>query len=200
MSRISRFVVLLTALASVTGVMSATAGAVTWDVTGSGSFAATSGPGTLSSTGVNLACASGSATGTYAAGSIPGSTYSGVSGSVTFNQCFLAGQAAGVSCTYRLTGTTEIVTKSVTTGNADVTCGVTLAGTKLCHISGSPHAIYTSPTGATTGRLTITSSPLTIGNASPNVCPAGANDTNASLTELTFNVTTGGGPVLHRTA
>ncbi|WP_445150272.1 hypothetical protein [Baekduia sp. Peel2402] len=199
MSRISRLVVLVTSVAAVVSAMAGTAGAVTWHVGGTGSFTATAAPVTLSSTGSNFTCPASSATGTYAAGSFVGAVYSGISGSITWTGCFLAGQNVEMTCGFRLTATNQPTVTTVTTGNLDLTCGVTLAvpGTKLCHIEGSPHAIYTD-NAAITDTLTITTSQLRTTGPS---CLFGSNDI-AHLSHFAFTVTSnsGRGPHIVRTA
>lgn len=89
-------------------------------------------------------CPASSATGAYIPGSFVGTVYSGLSGSITYSGCLLAGQNVEMNCGLRFTGQTQ-PTATVVTGNADLTCGGTLAGsgTKLCHVEGSPHAVYT---------------------------------------------------------
>jgi len=128
-----------------------------------------------------------------------------VSGTVTFSGCTLSGQAVAVDCGYTLTGTTQPVT-GLTSGNADVTCGVFLAGTKLCHIGGAVPGHYANPVGATAGKLTVTtSSTLTTSNGPVGSCPLGNGD-KAHLTQLIFNVSGGSGgtgtqgPIITRTA
>jgi hypothetical protein len=74
---------------------------------------------------------------------------------------------------------------------------VTQGATKLCHIAGSQHAIYTKRVSPATDTLTFTTSALNISGAS---CIFGANDA-LHLNEQTFSVTSaGGGPHIVRTA
>ena len=200
MSKIMRVVVMVTALMSLFGVMSATAGAVTWHNTGNTAFTATGGAGTLSSTGVSLVCTSSDATGTAPA-SVVGATYTST-GTATFTGCRLAGLAAAVSCNYSLTGTA--FSAGVTSGTVDATCSVSQAGVAVCHIAGTTPGSYTNP--GTAGRLTLSaSSSLRTFNPASGTCPLGNGDT-ASLTQQVFTVTggTGGagtvGPVINRTA
>jgi len=200
MSRISRLVVLVASVAAVVSAMAGTASAVTWHVNGTGSFTATAPAGKLSSqTGSFLTCPSAHATGTYTAGSFVGATYSGVTGTVTFGGCLLAGQATEITCGYRLTAQAQPTVTVVTTGSADVTCGVTLSnGTKVCHIEGAVNGTYTD-NAATNDTLAIatTSNLRTTGAA----CILGPNDL-AHLDALTFTVTSnsGRGPHIVRTA
>jgi hypothetical protein len=200
MSRIARLAVMVTALASLLGVMSATAGAVTWHNTGSTAFTATGGPGTLSIGSNNLACTGSSATGAAPALS---TTSTIATGTIVFSPCNLVGQNTFVHCTYTLTGST--FSGGVTSGAADVTCDARLTAApanSLCHISGSTPGTYTNPSGSTKGRLTISASTsLTVTNGNVS-CPLGTG--TGSLTEQTLNVTNGTpttlGPVINRTA
>jgi len=194
MSKISRLVVLVTSLAAVVGAMAGTAGAVTWDVTSTGNFHATAPQSTFSSTGVNLACPTTTATGSYTAGAFAGNTYAGVTGTVTVSGCSLAGQSTEATCTYRLTAFSQPTSTTVTTGNADLTCGITHAptGVKLCHLHGAPHMVYTD---GVVDQLIMTPSTLQVSGPS---CWYGNNDT-ASVTQATFTIS-GNGPHIIRTA
>ncbi|WP_445150274.1 hypothetical protein [Baekduia sp. Peel2402] len=202
MSRISRLVVLVASVAAVVSAMAGTASAVTWHVAGTGSFTAAGTPGTLSSsTGGNLVCPASSATGTYAAGPFVGVTYSGISGTVNYTGCSLAGQGVFVNCGYRLTATAQPTVTTLTTGTADVTCGLTLTSsptTKLCHIEGSVLGTYHDRTGSADTLTIATSSTLRSTGAG---CALGSNDP-AHLSEGTFTITSNGGngPHIVRTA
>jgi hypothetical protein len=189
MSRISRFVVLGTALASLCGVMSATAGAVTWTNDGATAFTATGGVGTLSSTGVNIACGGADASGTAPASSTA-ATYL-VSGTIGFTSCTAAGSPATIDCAYTLTATA--VTQPTVSGTADVTCGLYISGTKLCHIEGAVPGTYTNETGVLTVATSSTGLRLTGGS-----CPVGSNDLG-HLTALTFTIP-GSKPTITRAA
>jgi hypothetical protein len=202
MSRIVRFAVLVASLMSLFAVMSSTAGAVTWDNSGNTHFTATAGAGTLSSTGVALNCASADATGKTTTPAV-GATAALVHATINFTTCLLSGQAVGVECGVTLTATSQ--SGSVTSGSADATCGVYLAGIKVCHIEGSVNGTYTNPSGATAGVLqTTTGGNLRTTNAQSN-CALGNNEPT-HLSVLTFRVTngTGGtgtlGPIITRTA
>ena len=201
MNRISRFVVLVTAIASLAAVMSSTAGAVTWHNTGDTAFTATAGAGTLAATGVSLTCPSGTGTGTLGSAPTVGHTIT-VSGTVHYNGCLTAGIATTIECGYTLTGTSQTGSTGhlVTSGNIDVTCSLTQFGAKLCHIENhSPlTGSYANPTtNAAPGRLTVSAGVLRVTNGPTGSCPLGSNDT-ATLTEQTFVVTTAtGGPVPH---
>jgi hypothetical protein len=195
MSKFSRIVVLVTALASLSAVMSSTAGAVTWTNEGATTFHATSGSGTLSVDGNNLACSGSTATGDAPTGSFA-TSYS-VKGTVTFSPCTIIGQAAHVACSYTLTAQTWTAgSPAITGGSADVTCTASLAatGTPLCHISGSTPGHYFNPTATAPGRVTLTASnTLQVTNESGSSCsafgvPTGGT-TTGSLTEFTETIT-----------
>jgi len=206
MSKFSRFVVLVTAFASLFAVMSSTAGAVTWTNTGETSFHGTSPGGVLAVTGSsapatsNLTCTAATATGTAAA------VFTTVSGTVTFNPCSLNGTAADVGCTYTLTPAT--FASGVTTGSAAVTCTARLAatGTPLCHIAGSTPGHYINPAGSTNGRLTVTASSSLVvtpetgtGSGSCSSLLGTASSGFGHLSEQTFTLTSSG-PVIARDA
>jgi hypothetical protein len=177
MSRISRLVVFVTALASLFGVMSSTAGAVTWTNHGGTHFTATGGQGTLTSTGVIIQCTGADATGFAPMhGAVDPFV---VSGSITFTGCLAAGSPATIDCSYALTA--RAVVQPIVTGDADFTCGVSISGTKLCHIEGSAHAQYTNEIGTL---QTTTSTSLRVTGAS---CPVGSNDIG-HLTPLDFHI------------
>jgi len=205
MSRIARFAVLVTALASLMGVVSATAGAVTWHNTGNTAFTAAGGPGTLSVGANNLACTASSATGTAPSGSVVGATYS-VPGTITFSPCTLAGQNTYVHCGFTLTGTAFAA--GVTTGTADVNCvaRLTASNTALCNITGTTPGAYTNPSGANKGKVTLltSGSGLTVSHSSGTSCLLGTG--TGHLSEQTITVTNGtggtgsGGPIINRTA
>lgn len=198
MSRISRLVVLVTALTSLFGVMSSSASAAThWINQGAEHFTATAGPGTLTSTGVGIACTSADATGTAPLTS-SADVYL-VTGTIQFTNCTAAGSAATIECGYTLTGTSKSSpTALVTSGFADVTCGVYVLNSKLCHIEGSVTGHYSNSSATATGILTITTgTTLRVTGAS---CPTGNNDLG-HLTELTFRVVSPDlGPIITRTA
>ncbi|HET6505440.1 MAG TPA: hypothetical protein VFG42_01510 [Baekduia sp.] len=200
MSKFSRFVVLVTALASLFAVMSSTAGATTWTNTGATSFAATGPGGILAVTGSggtnNLTCTGATATGTAAA------VFTTVSGTVTFTPCSISGTATHVACTYTLTPLT--FASGVTTGSAAVTCTAKLAatGTPLCHIAGSTPGHYINPAGSTAGRLTVTASSSLVvtpetgtGSGSCSSLLGTASSGFGHLSEQTFTVS-GSGPVI----
>lgn len=189
MSRISRLVVLVTALASLFAAMASTAGAVTWTNHGSTSFTATGGGGVLTShSGVNINCS-----GSDASGDAPlsgtSATYT-VSGTILFTNCLAAGSPATIECGYSLTATT--FTAPVSTGNVDVTCGLYISGAKLCHIEGQTHGTYTNETAT----LTVTTTTgLAITGAN---CPAASPSSH--LTQLDFKVSSATPPTITRVA
>jgi len=195
MSRIMRFAVLVASLMSLFAVMSSTAGAVTWHNSGSTTFTATAGAGTLSSTGASLACTSASGTGTAPASTV-GVTYS-VSGTATFSGCTLSGISTGVDCGYTLTGTSQ--SGSVTSGTVDVTCGVYQFGTKLCHIGGSVSGTYTNPVSGVGVLNLATGGNLILSNGPTGTCPLGNGD-RGHLSALAFRTTSANPPIITRTA
>lgn len=195
MGKLARFVVLVTALMSLVGVASSTAGAVTWDNSGSTTFTATAGASTLSSTSAALSCTGATATGT-APNNVVGLTYS-VSGTATFSGCSLGGISTGVDCGYTFTGTSQ--TSSVTSGSFDLTCGVYQFGAKICHIGGSMPGSYTNPVGGV-GVITIPTNALVfVRDATAVRCPLGNGDRGHS-SHMTFRTTSATPPVITRTA
>jgi hypothetical protein len=197
MSKFSRIVVLVTALASLFAVMSSTAGAVTWTNSGGTNFHATGGPGTLSIGSNNLACGGSTATGVAPMSS---ATSTVATGTVVFSPCSLVGQPTFVHCTYTLTA--NAFSGGVTTGTADVTCDARLTAApanSLCHISGSTGGNYTNPTGGAAGKLTLLASTSLVVSNGNVACPLGTG--NGSLTEQTLTVTSvAESPVLARDA
>lgn len=197
MSKFSRVVVLVTALASLFAVTSSTAGAVTWTNSGGTAFHATGGPSSLS-VGVNsLACGGATATGTAPMSS---STSTIATGTMTLSPCTLVGQNMFWHCNYTLTGSTFLA--GVTSGAVDLTCDERLTAApanSVCHLSGSNPVTYINPSGATPGRITFSASTtLTITNGNV-ACPLGTG--NASITEWTLNITSvAQSPVLARDA
>ena len=202
MSRIARFVVLVTGLMAMFGVMSSTAGAVHWHNTGGTAFHATGTGGTLSVGANNLVC-----TGATASGTAPMTTATSaftVSGTVTFSPCTLVGQNTNVSCNYTLTGLTQA--GSVVTGAADVTCvaRLTATGTALCHIEGSTPGTYTNPTAATStpGKVSLLTSAnpstLTATHSSGTSCTLGTGPAHLSPQTLTLT-SVAESPILTRT-
>lgn len=199
MSRISRLVVLMTSVAAVVAAMAGTASAVTWHISGTGTFTATGGQATLSATSTQV-CPSLTVTGTYTAGSFTGAAYSGVTGTATYQGCTIAGQNTEVTCSYVLTATAQPTLTITTTGTADVTCGVTLSsnGMKICHIEGTAPGTYTNNAGSADTVARATSSSLRITGSS---CGIGPNDiAHISPTTLTLTSNGGNGPDIIRTA
>ncbi|WP_445148269.1 hypothetical protein [Baekduia sp. Peel2402] len=205
MSRIARFAVLVTALASLMGVVSATAGAVTWHNTGNTAFTAAGGGGTLSVGSNNLPCTGSEATGTATGGSVIGTTYS-MPGTITFAPCLMAGQPTYVHCGFTLTGAS--FASGVTSGVADVKCiaYLTANNLQLCNITGTTPASYTNPSGAAKGKFTLSTSGtgLTVSHYFGTSCLMGTGTGHLSEQTITIQHATGGtgtgGPVLNRTA
>jgi hypothetical protein len=199
MSKISRFVVLVTALTSLVAVMSSTAGAVTWHNTGNTAYTATGGAGTLSTGGglVSLSCPHVRVTGTSPAVT---TTNNLATLTTTFTNCSGPfGVAAHVHCTIGLTGIAQDVARI--TGTGDVHCVATIGGIP-CTITGAVPGSYTNPASPTPGTLHIphNGAGLTVSGSG---CPlSGA----ATLSAQTWRVTggTGGtgalGPIFTRTA
>jgi hypothetical protein len=145
MSKLSRLAVLVVGLMSLFGVLSSSAGAVSWDNSGATAFTASTGPGTLTSTGVPLSCSGATATGTAPATAISLTYF--VSGTVTFNGCKLSNIATVVECGYTWTGLTQdgVGMGSIITGSVDVTCDVMQFNTR-CATSRAPSPATTSTT------------------------------------------------------
>jgi hypothetical protein len=196
MSRFMRAAVLVTGLMSLFGVMSATAGAVTWHNTGSTAFTVTAGARTLSSTGANFTCTGATATGDAPTGSAVGVTYT-VRGTLTYNGCSLSGITTAIECGYAFTGTSQ--SGSVTSGALDVTCSWYQFGSKLCHEGGSVTATYTNPVSGVGTLTLVTGGNLIVTNGPTGSCPLGNGD-RAHLSELTFRTTSASPPVITRTA
>jgi hypothetical protein len=202
MSRITRLAVLLAALLSLCGVMSSTANAVTWHNTGDSAFTATGGAGTFTSTAVTFGCSGGDLSGTVPATPLRGGTLA-VSATYIGTGCTLSNQQVTVDCGYTFTWTVWVSgSRSITSGDADVTCSIYLAGTKICHLGGPVPTDYVNPSGTTPGSFTITTnSDLTVSKGPIGNCPLGTGDTG-HFTLLTFNVvdtTQPLGPVITRT-
>jgi hypothetical protein len=203
MSRIIRVVVLATALISAMAALTSSAGAVTWHNSGSTSFTATAGPGSLNVTGaLGLSCTSSTATGV--AGTIStAATWKAVHGTVLFNGCLSGGVPSPTSCTYDLTALSWTgPTPAVTTTVADVDCAVFQFNAKVCNIAGQVHSTYTNPHG-TPGRLSLFH-PGALRTGASCVAGIGGPNEPATLTSQTFTVTTGSpstsGPIITRTA
>jgi hypothetical protein len=202
MSRFTRIVLLITALASLLAAMSSTAGAVTWTNEGATSFHAT-GVGGGRHVGSNtVSCTGATATGT-APMDVTGATYS-MTGTLTFAPCSLVGQSTVVDCNYTFTGLvfSGATLGGVTSGNMDLTCDerLTPSGIGLCHIGGSTVVHYVNPSVAGgTGRLTFTTSnTLVESNFGTTSCPLGTG--NITLTHQALTTTAGFTPVLIRHA
>jgi hypothetical protein len=202
MNRLTRIVLLITALTSLLAAMSSTAGAVTWTNTGNTAVHATGAGGGLHLGSNTFSCTSSTATGTAPADQTS-AVYS-VTGTLTFSPCSLVGQNSTIHCNYILTGVTHTggALGGVTGVNADVTCDLRLAatGTGLCHISGSTAGHYVNPVAAGgTGRLTLTTTnTLVVSNFGTTSCPLGTG--NATLTHQALTTTVGATPIINRDA
>lgn len=205
MSRIARIAVSFAALTSLFALLSATAGASTWHNSGSTTFHATAGAGTLSSTSAGLVCPSGgTTTGTVAAtpAVVPFDAWTAFEGTMTWTGCTLGVTGYAVDCEYALITTSWTdLTADITHAVASLTCGVFLQGTQVCHLVGVLQERYTNPSGATPGKLTIaTGGGLTAFNGGVVTCPLGNGD-RGHTSEFTFTLTSAAGsPVITRTA
>jgi hypothetical protein len=194
MSKISRLVVLVTALASLLAVTSSTAGAVTWINGGTESFHATGLGGTLSH-GINsLVCTDSTLSGT-APVTVFGDPYK-ITGTLKFTPCTIGVQNTYMHCGVTFTGTS--ITGPRTFGTFDTTCEVRVETTNafLCHVDGSPSATYTNPEGGNPGVFTVQAGTLKM-TVSGGSCPLGTGA--STLTEQTLTMTAGG-PNLFRTS
>jgi hypothetical protein len=197
MNRLTRIVLLITALTSLVTVASSPAGAVTWTNTGNTAVHATGAAGTLHVGANSLSCTGATATGTAPAGG--GSTYA-VTGTATISPCSVVGQSMFYACTYTFTALTHTggVFGGVTGGTAHVTCDLRLTGggTGLCHISGSTPGRYVNPSAAGgTGRLTLTtSSTLVVSNFGSTACFLGTGA--GVLTHQVLSTTVGFTPII----
>jgi hypothetical protein len=197
MSRFTRIVLLITALASSFAVMSASAGAVTWTNTGNTAVHATGAGGALHVGSNTLSCTGVTATGAAPAGG--GVTYA-VTGTATFSPCSLVGQSWRIACTYILTAQSHTggVFGGATSVNADLTCDLRLTAGDigLCHINGSTPGHYVNPSAlGGTGRLTLTtSSTLVVSNFGSANCPFGTG--TGTLTHQALTTTVGATPII----
>jgi hypothetical protein len=186
MRKLSRIVVLVTALASLSAVLSSTAGAVTWTNSGGTGFQATGGAGWLIVAQNALVCDHSAASGTA-----PMSTTTStiIAGTVVFSPCVLVGVPTFMHCNYTVTASG--LSGGVTSGAADMTCDIRVTASpfySICHVSGSTPITYTNPSGATPGKLTfLTSTTLVVANGDV-ACPL--NPGTGTWSEQTVNVTT----------
>lgn len=209
MTKLVHLALAAAALLSVIGALSSTAGAVTWHNSGDTTFQATTGTGTLSSTGTSLTCPGtvGHATGTVAATPAGGATWAAMTGTWTWGTCVLGVSGWTVDCDYTFTAQSQ--SGAVTSGAFDVTCGLYLVGNKLCHLGGTITGSYTNQSPPFTwGQLTFnTGGNLTTSNGPSGTCPLGSDD-RVHLTEMNYalNIASGGpppyhlGPIITRTA
>jgi hypothetical protein len=199
MSRISRVVVLVAALMSMFGVLSSTAGAVTWDVSGPEVFTAHGGPGSLSGAGKTLSFTGATATAAVTATMFTGATFPVIHGGIVLSGATIAGTPYAVSCTYGFTATGQ--TGTTVSGTLDLIapngCDATVGGVPSCRIEGTTPGIYHNPEAGAEARLTLPASSTLVTTNSTSACPLG-NGTTVSLTALSFTVT-GAGPTITRT-
>jgi hypothetical protein len=180
MSRFTRVVMVLTALASSLAAMSSTAEAVTWTNEGATSFHATGIGGARHLPGginVNFHCTGETATGTAP---MHTSTNTIMTGTLTLAPCSHQGLSSSIHCSYTMTGVnfTGSTLGGVTNALVDLTCDerlTTAPGWALCHINGTVPAQYSNPTVAGgTGRLTFHhSTALTQSDLGMGICQGG---------------------------
>jgi hypothetical protein len=109
-----------------------------------------------------------------------------------------------MDCQYSLTlHTLDIGGSGTVTGTIDWTCGVYIAGSKICHPTGTVEADWVNGSGPTPSRFVWTTSVITVSNGAVGSCPLGNGD-KAHLSTLSFNVVPDGaapfGPIITRTA
>jgi hypothetical protein len=198
MTILQRLTVLAVGVLSLSGALASGAGAVTWHNSGGTTYSATAGPVTLSSTGLALGCTSSTATGTAPA-SLVGAVYAS-GGTAIFSGCSLAGQSFGVDCAYTQTAAAQDGTGmgSRVTGSIDITCGIYLANTKLCHLEGSASG-GTGYLNNSPGVLNGPTTTLRLTSAGTGSCPLGNND-NGDVTPQVYTVESANSPTLTRTA
>jgi hypothetical protein len=211
MTKTARFAVLVAALASLFAMLTSTAGAITWDNSGSTAFTATGGAITLAITGsggtTNLTCLNSVMTGSAPA-DLTGWTYLATGTIVFGGPCKITGINSYIHCNYTLTGV--LFASPVTTANMDVTCRSGFVGAAaICHISGSTPGSYTNATATTFGKLTLVSSAsLTVsGDLGSHSCSAllgSLTSGTGHITDQTTTVSSGTGagtrgPILNRT-
>lgn len=189
MSRILRVVILTTALLAAT---TASASAVTWHNSGDTSFTATGGATTLHFGGVHLPCTGATVTGTTGTSPFTGATWTAATGTLEYGHCTLAGQKFTIDCAYAETLSSQ--TGGVSSGTLDASCGIYLAGTQVCGITGAIPSSYTNPAGGF-GSFTASTAALTLSNGPVGTCPFG---TTGTLTHQTWTITSAsGGPAPH---
>jgi hypothetical protein len=200
MSRIMRLVVLATALLSSLGAFAATSGAVTWDTNGPATFDATGGPSTFSidqdpptAGGALLTCTLTTASLTVTP-TTSGIVFTALSGTST-TSCSALGIPYTIHCGLAMTALTWTAgSPAVTSGTLDQSCDLYRAGVYGCTFPADSPVDYVNPVAATPGRLTLT------GFSAPvPPCLTSAVGT-FTLTEQSWRVTSGGGPVITRTA
>jgi hypothetical protein len=201
MSKFSRIVVLVTALASSFAVMPSTAGATTFTNTGGTSFHAVGDAGTLTATrhpgvGSNLSCTASTVTGT-----IPSGVFTSETITETFSPCLLTGNPAHVHCHYTMVPTVITVNPppAIEHGHITGTCTVRIVGSAmpLCHIEGTTLGSYINPVlPSTTGRLTLrASSSMTVTHANgATSCSSLLGTTPSGPAHLTERTVTLAGP------
>jgi hypothetical protein len=210
MSRISRVVVLATALLATAAALASTAGAVTWHNSGDTAFTASGQASTYSVTGVSLVCSGATMTATSPSAAFVGATYGLATGTFTRTGCSLSGISTFITCSFKMTATAQdAAVRTVTTGSFDVSCSMTQSGAEICKIEGTQPATYVAPTAPSqSGQFILPhSSSLRTTDGNAGSCFLGTGEPLTWTTE-TFSLTsaTGGatsphlGPVIQRTA
>jgi hypothetical protein len=192
MTKFMRMCLLVASLMSLLGVMSSSAGAVTWVNDGGHDFTATGGPGTFSGGGLSLSCPGLAATGTVATSPFVGALWSAASGTARYTGCTFSGIPTGFHCNYRLTVVAQ--TLPVTSGHLDVTCDITQGATKICHIHGATPVHYVNPPDA---RLILTHSNTLRTTNGTGSCLLG-NGTTMTLSQQTWTLTSANPPIITR--
>lgn len=193
MSKIMRMCVLVASMASLCGVMSSSAGAITWVNDGGASFTATAGPVTLSAGGLNLICSHGDVTGTMSASPFVGAVWSAASATQQFTGCIFSGVVTNIHCRYTVTAVGQS-TPSVTNSAVDTTCDMSQGGTKLCHIHGTTPAHYLNPPHA---RLIMTASNTLRTTNAVGACWLGHGGV-LGLSQQTITLTSPNAPIITR--
>jgi hypothetical protein len=201
MSKISRIVVMVTALMSVFAVLSSSAGAVsTWKSTNTTPFTADGGPVSISGNGITLSCTGATATGAATALDFTGVIWTNaVHGNITNSGCSLAGTQWTWSCTYSLTATgysslTHVVNATLNL-NAPNDCTIASGGVAASTLEGTLPVTYDNAPDA---KLTIPAGNFTATNAATHCpwLPGGSTSGLVSLTARTFTVTGADAPTI----
>jgi hypothetical protein len=202
MSTKARIVVLVVSLLAV---LAPSAQAVTWHNSGDTAFTAVGplgGFGTLSATGLNVACNQ-SITGTTGTSPFVGTTWTAMQVTAQYTGCLMAGVPFNMDCQQALTA--ESQSGGVTSGSLDTFCEGYMFNFSVCRFEGSQAVTYTNPSGAPGTFLLPATTGLRSTDGADGTCPMGNGDTVSwTARSLTVALATGGpaphtGPVLTRT-